>query len=84
MNLRKIFGYFLLFFSIYLIPCAIIAANNTFADLPKDDGAERLGYITGCIIFYTFLSWLIYFMIKKSLKIIKSKPENVIDKIEQS
>lgn len=79
--LRKIFGIFLLIFSLVLTLSFIISLPNSINDIPAESGPERSGSIAGVGIFALFIVWLIYFMIKRGIRLLKPKPQNEIEQI---
>jgi hydrogenase-4 membrane subunit HyfE len=81
--LRKIFGIFLLILSVLLIPATLSSLINTITDIPKESGAEKTGYIFGCVFFALIMALIIYFMMKKGLRLLKNKPQNSIEEIGQ-
>jgi amino acid permease len=82
--LRKIFGVFLLIFSVILTLAYISSLFKTIDDIPTKTGHERSESILAVVIFTLIITWLIYFIVKKGIRLLKRKPQNAINEIGQS
>lgn len=80
--LRKILGVFLLLFALY-VGCAYFMSLPRVLDrLPAGQGPEKQGAVFGTVLFGLMVAALLYFMIRKGLKLLnKTKPADEIDQI---
>lgn len=81
--LRKILGVFLLVLSLYLAFAFLITIPENLAKITPKAGPERYGQIAGTIFFSLLVLWLIYFLAKKGIKLLKDKPQSEIEDIGQ-